>query len=128
LSPSTTASYRKNVRLHVVPFIGGTRLDQLTGTRLSKLYRQLEESGGAHRAGGLSARTVRYIHTILHAALDAAVRDGLLAVNPADKATPPTAREAVSPEMHTWSKVELPQFLDWSEARQDELTSRGGFS
>jgi len=45
LEPSTVASYRKNTRLHLVPYIGALRLEQLTGTRLTKLYRQLETSG-----------------------------------------------------------------------------------
>ncbi len=120
-SPSTVASYRKNVRLHVVPHIGSLRLDQLTGMRLTKLYRQLETEGRADLAGGLSARTVRYIHTIIHSALGAAVRDGRLAVNPADKATPPPARAAASPEMHTWDGDQLRAFLDWSQSIQDEL-------
>lgn len=121
LSPSTVASYRKNVRLHVEPHIGGMRLDQLTGTRLTALYRMLETEGRADGEGGLAPRTVRYVHTIVHAALKAAVRDGRLAVNPADKAVPPSAREAASPEMHTWSSEELRAFLDWSERTNDEL-------
>ncbi|MBD5832156.1 Arm DNA-binding domain-containing protein, partial [Janibacter melonis] len=61
--PSTVASYRKNVRLHVVPHIGALRLEQLTGTRLTKLYRHLETAGRADGQGGLSPRTVRYVHT-----------------------------------------------------------------
>lgn len=120
-SPSTVASYRKNMRLHVVPHIGALRLDQVTGTRLTALYRQLEREGRVDGAGGLSARTVRYVHTILHSALGAAVRDGRLAVNPADKATPPTAREAASPEMSTWSSEQLQAFLGWSASTDDEL-------
>jgi integrase len=120
-SPSTVASYRKNIRLHIAPYIGEIRLDQLTGTRLTALYRTLEIKGRADGTGGLSARTVRYVHTIIHAALGAAVRDGRLAVNPADKATPPTAREAASPEMHTWDREELRAFLDWSKSIDDEL-------
>jgi len=78
--PSTVASYRKNVRLHIAPHIGALRLEQLTGTRLTKLYHQLEQSGRVDGKGGLSARTVRYVHTIVHAGLGAAVRDGLLVV------------------------------------------------
>jgi hypothetical protein len=60
LSPSTLASYRKNVRLHLTPAIGTLRLDQVTGTRLTALYRTLETSGRADGQGGLSPRTVRY--------------------------------------------------------------------
>jgi integrase len=120
--PSTVASYRKNVRLHVEPHIGALRLEQLTGTRLTKLYHQLEQSGRVDGNGGLSARTVRYVHTIIHAGLGAAVRDGLLAVNPADKADPPSAKAAASPEMHPWTVEELRAFLAQRAQADDELT------
>jgi integrase len=121
LAPSTVGSYRKNVRLHVEPHIGSMRLDQVTGTRLTALYRQLEQSGRIDGEGGLSARTVRYLHTILHGAFGAAVRDGLIATNPADKATPPTAKEAESPEIHPWTAAQLSAFLDWSRSTDDDL-------
>ncbi|TXN29303.1 tyrosine-type recombinase/integrase [Lacisediminihabitans profunda] len=121
LGQSTVASYRKNVRLHIEPYLGDLRLDQLTGTRLTAHYRKLETSGRFDGTGGLSARTVRYVHTIIHSALGAAVRDGRLALNPADKATPPTARESISPEMKTWDSEELRRFLDWSQELPDEL-------
>jgi integrase len=119
LAPTTVASYRKNVRLHVAPYIGELRLDQLTGSRLSRLYRQLEQSGRVDGNGGLSARTVRYVHTIIHAGLGAAVRDGLLARNPADAADPPTAKQAASPEIHPWQAEQLRAFLAWSQAHDD---------
>lgn len=109
--PSTIASYRKNVRLHVVPYLGSLRLDQLTGTRLTKLYRHLETSGRADGQGGLSPRTVRYVHTIIHAGLRAAVRDGLVLANAADKADPPSAKQAASPEMTYWTAPQLRTFL-----------------
>jgi hypothetical protein len=48
----------------------------------------------------------------MHAGLRAAVRDGRLAVNPADKAVPPSAKEAKVPEMHTWDAGQLCAFLD----------------
>jgi integrase len=55
---------------------------------------------------------------ILKAALREAVAQGLLAVNPADKARPPAAREARPPEIHPWSAEELAAFLAW--AREGE--------
>jgi hypothetical protein len=54
LKPSTTASYRKNVRLHVVPHIGACLLTSLTGQQLTALYRKLETEGRADGQGGLS--------------------------------------------------------------------------
>ena len=118
LAPSTVASYRKNIRLHAVPYIGAVPLASLTPQRFAALYRQLEASGRAdHRQGeGLSARTVRYVATILHAAFREAVEAGILARNPADmnRAKPPTARQAKAPEMHPWTAEQLAAFLSWS--------------
>ena len=76
----------------------------------------LEKSGRKdHREGeGLSARTVRYLHTTIHGILRQAVKDGLLLRNPADAATPPTAREAKAPEMQCWTAGQLAAFLGWS--------------
>ncbi len=119
--PSTVASYRKNVRLHVQPHIGDLRLEQLTGTMLTKLYHQLETTGRVDGSGGLSARTVRYVHTIVHAGMGAAVRDGLLVANPADKADPPTVKAAKSPEMKVWSGGELRAFLEQRDQAGDDL-------
>ena len=121
LKPSTTASYRKNVRLHVVPHIGALPLAGITGQRLTALYRRLETSGRIDGAGGLSARTVRYVHTIVHRALRDAVEDGLLAVNPADRAKPPTAAQAKAPELHYWTPAQLAAFLGWARIDEDEL-------
>jgi integrase len=118
--PSTVASYRKNVRLHVTPHIGDVRLSQLTGSRLTKLYCELERNGRADGKGGLSARTVRYCHTIIHAGLKGAVRDGLLVANPADKADPPSAKSAAAPEMRIWSAKQLRAFLDWNAEKGDD--------
>jgi integrase len=125
LAPSTIASYRKNVRLHIVPYIGDVPLAALPTARIDQLYRKLETSGRAdHLAGkGLSARTVRYIHTILSAALGAAVDAGLIARNPAAKAHPPTAKQARAPEMHPWDVSQLAAFLTWLRAAHHHLAA-----
>jgi integrase len=116
LAPSTMASYRKNVRLHIKPHIGQVPLDKLTGTDITRMYRKLEAGGRQdHKEGSpLSARTVRYCHTILKAALREAVAQGLIAVNPADKAKPPAAKEAKAPEIHPWTAPQLSSFLAWA--------------
>jgi hypothetical protein len=105
-------SFQKNVRLHIAPRIGAVPLASLIGVRLSALYRELESSGRAdHKAGGgLSARTVRYIHTILSAALRDAIETGLIPANPAAKAKPPTAKQARSPERNPWDARQLAVF------------------
>ena len=120
VGPQTKASYKKNWRLHIVAYpIAAVPLAQLTGLRLTTHYRLLEKSGRKdHRQGeGLSARTTRYIHTIVHGVLSQAVKDGLLVRNPADAATPPTAREAKAPEMHPWNAGQLAAFLGWADGK-----------
>jgi integrase len=109
-------SYRKNIRLHIKPAIGTVPLAKLTTERIDRLYRDLERGGRAdHREGeGLSPRTVRYVHTILSAALGAAVKTRRLTRNPAADASPPTAKQAKAPEMHPWTAVQLAAFLGWA--------------
>ena len=118
LAPQTKASYKKNWRNHVEPYpIARLELPKVTGTRLTTHYRVLEKSGRKdYREGeGLSPRTVRYLHTIVHGVLAQAVKDGILLRNPADAATPPTAKEAKSPEMKCWSAAQLAAFLGWAK-------------
>lgn len=124
LAPSTIASYRKNIRLHIAPALGTVPLAALTTERIDRLYRALERGGRAdHRAGeGLSPRTVRYVHTILSAALGAAVKTRRLARNPAADASPPTARQAKAPEMHPWTPGQLAAFLGWARPNADNFT------
>jgi integrase len=125
LRPGTVASYRRNLRVHVTPAIGAVPLASLTTARINALYRELERSGRADvKQGerGLSPRTVRYCHTILSAALAAAVRDRRLARNPAADAKPPTAREAKAPEMSCWTAGQLAAFLRWSAQHSEHHT------
>jgi integrase len=123
LAPSTIASYRKNIRLHIAPALGTVPLAALTTERIDRLYRELERRGRAdHREGeGLSPRTVRYVHTILSAALGAAVKTRRLARNPAADASPPTAKQAKAPEMQPWAPGQLAAFLGWARDNADNF-------
>ncbi|MCF6509071.1 site-specific integrase [Blastococcus sp. MG754426] len=121
LSPSTLASYRKNIRLHIDPYLGSQPVARLTGPGVDAWMRRLEESGRADGQGGLSARTVRYVYTILRSALGDAVKQGRLSVNPTDRSTPPSPSEARPPEMQAWTAAELGRFLGWAEARDRDL-------
>src|SRR5215211_5666687 len=71
LEPSTLESYTRNIENHVIPRIGGVRLRDLAGSTLNRLYGDLRDNGGRRdgKSGGLSPRTVRYIHTIIRKAL-----------------------------------------------------------
>ena len=121
LAPSTLSSYRKNVRLHVDRHLGRTQLDRLTALSIDIWMRKLEASGRADGTGGLSARTVRYVFTILRSALGDAVKHGHLAVNPTDRCSPPSPSQARPPEMQAWTATELTRFLSWAEKRDSDM-------
>lgn len=118
LRPSTWESYRINVVAHIVPHIGPRRLQALTPTTLNSFYATLLQDGSRKdgQKGGLSPRTVRYIHTIIRKALKDAVRWGRLSRNVADLADPP---QRVNKEMRTWTVDELRRFLE--RVRTDRL-------
>lgn len=75
------------------------------------MYADLLSDGHLRKPGGLSAKTVRYIHTILHKALADAVDSGLIAVNVAERSKPPRPRSRPSAEIGFWGAEELGVFL-----------------
>lgn len=116
LEETTWEDYERKVRLHVVPAVGGVQLQALDAGALNVLYAHLLADGRKDRKrGGLSPRTVRYIHAILHSALDDAVRWRRIPLNPADQANPPSARLAKSPEMRVWNGAQLRRFFELCE-------------
>lgn len=113
LRAATWNSYRAEIRRHVLPHLGELPLQQLTPVHLNQLYAQLLSGGRRDGKGGLSARTVRYVHTILRKALADGVRWGRLERNVADLADPP--RQVASRHgghMQIWSARQLRTFLD----------------
>jgi hypothetical protein len=101
----SAASYSRNMRLYVVPQIGSAPPATVDAGTLNTRYAALLADGRRkdHAGGGLSPRTVRYIHTIIHRALKDTLRWGKLARNPADATDPPKASASGSPESTTWA-------------------------
>jgi integrase len=115
IRPSTHYSYARNLRLHVLPRLGSVQLRRVDAGMLNALYAALLADGKqSNGGGGLSPRSVRYIHTIVHRALRDAVRWGRIARNPADAADPPRAAAAVRPTMTTWTADQVRAFLDYT--------------
>ena len=76
--------------------------------------RETTEPSEADQPKGLSPRTVRYVHTILHAALKDALRWNFVARNVADAATPPSAAAVRSHRPKAWTAEQLRAFLDYT--------------
>jgi integrase len=107
LKPSTAASYRGNIERYLRPAIGHERLQSLSPSRLSVVFRTMHEHGGK---GGspLSARTVEFARAVLRKALDDAVVDRKLELNPVIGSKHPSA---VKPTHSTWTGEQLQAFL-----------------
>ena len=106
--PSTWVSYQGLLEAYVIPTLGGVELQQLTPAHLAALYQELLASGRRHRPGGLSAKTVRNVHVLIHRALKDAVRWGYTVRNVADAVDPPKAKPA---ELQVWTPGQLRAFL-----------------
>jgi integrase len=99
--PGTWAEHKSKVEVHLVPAIGGVRLQQLTPGHLNALYADLLEQG-------LSARTVLHVHATIRRALADATRWGVVPRNVALLASPPRPGR---PELQVWTAAELRTFL-----------------
>jgi integrase len=113
IRPATHYSYDRNLRLHVLPRLGSVQLRRIDAGMLNGLYAELLADGKqSNGGGGLSPRSVRYIHTIVHRAFRDAVRWGRIARNPADAADPPRSTASMRPTMKTWTAKQLRAFLE----------------
>lgn len=86
----------------------------ITKNAVAALLRRASEPRSDDPSAGLSPRTVRYIHTILHAALRDALRWNRVVRNVADAATPPSAAAARSHRPKAWTAEQLGAFLDYA--------------
>jgi integrase len=82
----THVRYAQLMTKHVVPALGKTKRGALKPAALERLY-------GAKLAAGLSPRTVHHIHTVLHTALEQALKWGYVPRNVAAVVSPPAVPE-----------------------------------
>ena len=99
---TTVNGYRNIIRKHILPALGAVRLSALTPELINSYYRWLSDEKG------LSPNTVRKHHILLHTALQAAYRQGVLPANPSQRATPP---QAVSTDVLYYTPARLRRLL-----------------
>jgi integrase len=110
--PEHVRLLRAQLRLHVLPLLGNVPLQRLTPEDLDGFYGQLLSGGRRDGRGGLSHKTVRYIHGILHKALADAQRKGSVIRNVAALADAPKLSASKKREMRVWTAAELRGFLE----------------
>ena len=107
MRPMTWQGYEHLVRLHILPSLGRVRLAKLTPQHVQSLVTQ------KLREGHLAPRTIQYMHSVLRAALNQAVRWRMVHYNAAAMVSPPRP-------IHSEVKVLTPD-----EARRLLTTARG---
>ncbi|MCW2496579.1 tyrosine-type recombinase/integrase [Jatrophihabitans sp.] len=115
LKPSTADTYRKNIDRYLIPTIGHERVQALSPSHLSIVFRKMAESGGQ---GGkpLSGRTVDFARAVLRRAMQDAILERIIEVNPVVGTKRP---RQVKPKHTTWTGSQLQTFLD--QVQDDRL-------
>lgn len=106
---NTLAGYRVAVRKHLIPGVGGHRIDRLEPEHLETLYRQMMQRGSAPATAHQAHRTIR-------TALNEAVRRGHLNRNPASLAKPPRLPHT---EIEPYSVSEIRRLLTVASKRRN---------
>jgi integrase len=111
LRGSTLCLYRTNVDHYLIPWLGGVRVRELTADRIQAMVADLIRNGGVS-GQPLRPGTLRHIHATLRAALNAAVRRGLIPTNPAWHVHVPSGKR---PHAVVWT---APRITQWQATRQ----------
>ncbi len=118
LRENTQDGYEIRIYKHIIPGIGKIPLNKLTQSELQQFYAKVKTSGRLIRTEvfgeGLSDRMVRQVHANCRSALQRAVEDGLIRVNPAIGCKLPPKKSA---QMQVLTQEEMQRFL--IQAKQD---------
>ena len=112
---TTVNGYRNIIRNHMRPALGEVRLADLTPELINGYYQWLAEEKG------LSPNTIRKHHVLLHTALKSAFRQGVVPVNPIQRATPPRPTE---PEAVYYTPARLARLLQAVDGTSLEVPVR----
>lgn len=96
--------------------IGTAPLWSLTRPGIRRFYAELERRGRIRGDGPMHPKAVHNVHLLLHKALEDAMEDGLIPVNPARHAHKLAVRRD---EMKTWTEDQVASFL--ASAREHRL-------
>jgi hypothetical protein len=82
IRPSTLLFYTQYVERYLIPHLGRIRLADLTTRDIAAMFAALERTP-SRRGSPLAPGSLQRIRATLRAALNAAIREGLLTINPA---------------------------------------------
>lgn len=107
VKPRTLEIYKTDIRVHIKPALGAVRLEALTTQSIQAFYNALGKPT-KDRPEGLSPKTVKNIHGVLHKSLQQAVLIGCLRFNPTDACALPRREKK---ELTPFDDVQISAFL-----------------
>lgn len=110
----TRSDYKGVIERYIIPALGNRKLSELNAVEIELLYNNMgapKEAGGM----GLSAGTIHHVHTVLNSALKKAVKQRLIAHNPAEATERPTV-ERLSVEQQGFTSLTPEQAITFLQA------------
>ena len=104
---STVDRYRE-LLVRINEEIGHMKLTDINCEHLNRFYDKLKQKGQNKKTGeGLSAKTIKEHHRLIHGIVNQAMKEGLVRFNPAETASPPSVKkkEASFFEVETVEKI-----------------------
>lgn len=110
---TTYAAHNYVFKNHILPGLGDVPLSELTSEMVGEFLEERRRFGN-HRPGssGLGEETMRHIHRLLQQCLDQAIRDGLIAENPAKSFH---YRKSTTVKADIMTPLEMEDYLDAAE-------------
>lgn len=102
VKPATYAAYEQHVRVHIKPALGNVALSKLTPPMIQKMYNDLQ------RERGLSPKSIKNIHGVMHRALEQARKLSYIKDNPVNGLITPRVEKK---PLKTMDNTELVSFL-----------------
>ena len=123
--PNTIEQYEYQIRVNIKPALGKTALSELEGEQIQHLYntlmkphKLLSRNGRVLKSKGLSAKSIKNVHGVIHESLAKAVQLHYIRENPSDSCELP---KAVKPQIHPIPGTMISTFI--AEIREDELST-----
>ena len=112
VKPATKGAYEEHIRVHIKPYLGEVKLAKLTAPMVQNVYNTLLEEKG------LSPKSVKNIHGVLHRALEQAKKLNYLRENPLDAVILPRTEK---PQLQTMDDADMIAFLQAIEGDAYEI-------
>ena len=106
LKPHTLKSYKTHSNYHIKPALGAVKLSALKTHEIQAFYNQLQKGKDGHP--GLSPKTIKNLHGVMHKALAQAVEIGYIKFNAADACKLPRVEKK---EIHPLDENQISAFM-----------------